>query len=206
MVKLRRQWIAMSKRGHERADAVRNRRAILAAAADLLDGNDPVHVSMDQVAARAGVAKGTVFNRFGSRQGLVRALLDERAAALRDAVGAGPPPLGPGAPAPQRLAAFLDASIEFVVRNLGLMAASDRAAASRHEEEPMYAFGHRHLSTLLAEARPDLDADMLARIMLASLHTDLVAGVCRRGEADRLAGSLRTLAAALLRLPDRKPP
>lgn len=189
----------MSERPQERADAARNRRAILAAAAELFAGHDPAHVSMDQVAARAAVGKGTVFHRFGSRQGLVRALLDERATVLRDAVTAGPPPLGPGAPAPERLAAFLDASIQFVTCNLGLIAASEQVASGRHYEEPLYVFGHRHVSALVAEARPELDADMLARVLLASLHSDLVAHVRRQSKADRLAESLRMLVSALLR-------
>ena len=52
---------------------------------------------MEQVAAAAGVGKGTVFHRFGNRMGLMRALMIERAASLEQAVTSGPPPLGEGA-------------------------------------------------------------------------------------------------------------
>lgn len=52
---------------------------------------------MEQIAAAAGVGKGTVFHRFGSRMNLMHALMVERARALEDAVTAGPPPLGEGA-------------------------------------------------------------------------------------------------------------
>ena len=82
----------------ERADAARNRRAILAATERLLASHRPQDISMEQVAAAAGVGKGTVFHRFGNRNGLMYALMVQRAQALEEAVTAGPPPLGPGAP------------------------------------------------------------------------------------------------------------
>ena len=55
---------------------------------------------MDQVAAAAGVGKGTLFRRFGDKSGLAAALLDARERVLQEAVLFGPPPLGPGAPPP----------------------------------------------------------------------------------------------------------
>ncbi|MFJ5307022.1 TetR family transcriptional regulator [Streptomyces sp. NPDC088350] len=69
------------------------------------------HVSLDRVAAFAGVGKSTAFRRFGNRAGLLQALLEERSREPRDAVGNGPPPLGPGAPAPERLLASTDAFV-----------------------------------------------------------------------------------------------
>src|SRR2546421_5692239 len=113
----------------ERADAARNRRAILAAAAELLATHRPEDVSLEQVAAAAGVGKGTVFHRFGNRTGLMYALMVERAQALEEAVTAGPPPLGPGATERDRLLAFLDAIIEVVGRNKSLLAELAYSAA-----------------------------------------------------------------------------
>ncbi|MEV4256640.1 helix-turn-helix domain-containing protein, partial [Spirillospora sp. NPDC049652] len=66
----------------ERADAARNRRAILAATERLLAARPPQEISMEQVATEAGVAKGTVFHRFGNRAGLMLALMVERVRAL----------------------------------------------------------------------------------------------------------------------------
>jgi AcrR family transcriptional regulator len=114
----------------ERADATRNRRAILAAAEVLLATRRPQDISMEQVAARAGVGKGTVFHRFGNRMGLMYALMVERAAALEQAVTSGPPPLGEGAPDRDRLLAFLDAIIELISRNKSLMAELAYSAAA----------------------------------------------------------------------------
>ena len=57
-----------------RQDAARNRRAILLATEELLSRHRPDEVTIEQVAAAAGVGKGTVFHRFGSRLGLMVAL------------------------------------------------------------------------------------------------------------------------------------
>src|SRR5450759_614817 len=60
----------------ERADAVRNRLAILEAAEALVARRGAGCVTMDEVACAARVGKGTLFRRFGDRCGLMRALLD----------------------------------------------------------------------------------------------------------------------------------
>ena len=60
----------------ERRDAARNRELLLDAAHRLVDRDGVEAVTTDAVAAEAGVGKGTVFRRFGSRAGLMTALLD----------------------------------------------------------------------------------------------------------------------------------
>lgn len=86
------------ERPKERADAARNRRAILEATAALLAEHGADALTMDRVAAAAGVGKGTIFHRFGNRAGLLHEMIAESTFALMDAVRTGPPPLGPGAP------------------------------------------------------------------------------------------------------------
>ena len=83
----------------ERADAAANREKVLAAAEKLFASCDPSTVSMDAVAAEAGVGKGTLFRRFGDRAGLARAVLSRHEIDFQDAIIRGAPPLGPGAPA-----------------------------------------------------------------------------------------------------------
>ncbi|WP_255954460.1 TetR/AcrR family transcriptional regulator [Streptomyces odontomachi] len=122
----------MTQGRRERADAARNRRAILLATEDLLTRHRPEEISMERVAAAAGVGKGTLFHRFGSRMGLMRALMEERAVALHTSVESGPPPLGPGAPPRERLYAFLDGIVDVVSRNKGLVAALGHAASTAH--------------------------------------------------------------------------
>lgn len=109
----------------ERADARRNRERILRAAHELVAERGIEEVRMEDVAARAGVAKGTVFHRFGNRAGLAVALVDESERRLQDAVLTGPPPLGPGASPEERLRAFLVTLLELTDANLDLLLISD---------------------------------------------------------------------------------
>jgi AcrR family transcriptional regulator len=195
----------MTEVRRERADAVRNRRAILLATEELLSRLPPEQISMEQVAAAAGLGKGTVFHRFGSRAGLMRALMQERAMTLQEAVVDGPPPLGPGAPAPERLLAFIDGVVEVVSRNKGLLAALDHAEAvvqvkiPDDDPPPLHALWHRHIADLIHEARPDLDADLIAHLVLASLHSDPIQRLLMaEGGADRLSDGLKTIITAVV--------
>jgi AcrR family transcriptional regulator len=69
-----------------RADAARNRRLLIdAASAELSDHG--LEVSVAQIAARAGLAKGTFFNHFASKEDLVSAIFCEQLTTLA-AIGA----------------------------------------------------------------------------------------------------------------------
>jgi hypothetical protein len=59
---------------HERIDARRNRQRILSATARLVREGRIDDLSMDDIASAAGVGIGTVYRRFGDRDGLLRAL------------------------------------------------------------------------------------------------------------------------------------
>src|ERR1700730_12646456 len=98
--------------GFERADAARNRERILCAARRLFDERGAGCVSMDEIAEAAGVGKGTLFRRFGSRASLAAAGLSERERYRREAITRGEPPLGSGAPAQERLIAFGEAMLD----------------------------------------------------------------------------------------------
>jgi len=197
----------MSEGRKERADAVRNRRAILAATEKLLATHRARDISMEQVAAEAGVGKGTIFHRFGSRTGLMTALMYERARALSDAITEGPPPLGPGAPDRERLLAFLDAVIEMIARNKSLLAelahtgtpepAEPGPEPDRAEGKPVYSFWHGHLSALLAAERPDVDTGLTAHLILGALHSEPVLERLTDDSAD-VAAALRAMVQALL--------
>jgi AcrR family transcriptional regulator len=182
----------------ERADAARNRRAILRATEDLLEAHDLSQVSIDRVAAAAGVGKGTVFHRFGNREGLMRALVEERVRALSEGFTSGPPPLGPGAPPAERLAAFFDAVVELATKNVKVMAAFEQASTDRLNS-PIYLSWHAHVTGLIASAAPSLDAELIAHLLLGSLHSDLMLHLLRTGESHRLALGLRSMIETLLR-------
>jgi AcrR family transcriptional regulator len=159
---------------------------------------------MEQVAAAAGVGKGTIFHRFGSRTGLMTALMYERAEALSQAITSGPPPLGPGGTPRERLLAFLDAVIEMVARNKSLLAelahtaVAEPGPAAESEGKPVYSFWHGHLSALLAAEQPGLDADLMAHLILGTLHSDPVLARLVGDGPERVAAALRTMVEALL--------
>ena len=188
-----------------RADAVRNRAAILRATEELLTRHHPQQISMEKVAAAAGVGKGTVFHRFGSRHGLMRALMQERAQDLETAITTGPPPLGPGAPPRVRLLAFLTAVVELVARNKGLLAALGPTAPvtaapeqEPREAHPVYRSWHGHISHLVRQQRPDLDSDMLAHVLLAAVHSEPILHALANGAGNRLDRTLHDLVMGLM--------
>lgn len=183
----------------ERADALRNRRAVLRATEQLLNEGGGDHVSLDRVAALAGVGKGTVFRRFGNRAGLLQALLEERSRELRDAIRNGPPPLGPGAPTPERLLAFLDGLGAIAEGNAALLSAHEQACAEDRYSDPSYQLWHSHLSALFADQRPDLDAHFLAHAVLAVFDGSLIREMTPPDDPRRFTRSVQQMAMALLR-------
>jgi AcrR family transcriptional regulator len=101
----------------ERADALRNRRHLLATARQMLTEQNADTLTMDGLAQRAGLGKGTVFRRFGTRAGIFQALLDDDERAFQEQVLSGPPPLGPGATPLDRLVAYGRARVGFMLEH-----------------------------------------------------------------------------------------
>lgn len=156
---------------HERVDAARNRERILCTAARLFDERGAECVSIDEVAEAAGVGKGTVFRRFGSRAALAQALLSEHERAFQEQIIRGCPPLGPGANPRERLSAFGEGVLDLMNRHSELMAAADHGGA-RLVSAP-YGVYRLHVTLLLGEAVPHGDAELLAEMLLAALSTNL---------------------------------
>ena len=199
----------------ERADAARNRVHLLATAREMLAEQGADTLTMDALAERAGLGKGTVFRRFGTRAGIFQALLDDAERTFQEQVLSGPPPLGPGADPLDRLVAYGRARIAFLIEH------RDVARASLDGSQPIPA-GHQtplsqlHIRVLLGQL--DLgpaDLDMLAVQLTAALDgplllylsssdlaeaapriadriecawTDLIHRVCRRTSAPPGAG------------------
>jgi AcrR family transcriptional regulator len=150
----------------ERADAARNRRRILEAAGALVADQGIEAVSMDDVARAACVGTGTLYRRFGDRAGLAFALLDEQTRDFQNTLISGPPPLGPGAPASERLKAFGQGYLDLMETHSSLMVA---AAPGGKEADGPYSLYVTHLAILLREAAPGLDAQFTAEALLATL-------------------------------------
>ena len=179
---------------NERIDAAANRERILAAARCVLAEHGADGMSMNAVAAAAGVGKGTIFRRFGDRGGLTEALLGEHAIELQDAFLSGPPPLGPGASAAARLEAFVDALVRFQVEHMELVLAAERLVITA---PPIYATFLIHASTLVAEIDPTVDAQVMAGLILSSIAPPVIRRLRETFGAD--ADAISAAAIALLR-------
>jgi AcrR family transcriptional regulator len=158
----------------ERADAARNRRRLLATAREMLAEQGADTLTMDGLAERSGLGKGTVFRRFGSRAGIFQALLDDEERAFQERVRSGPPPLGPGAAPLDRLIAYGRARTGFLVAHREI------ARAALDGSRPVPAGSHTpltraHLRVLLGHMdlhAPDLD--VLAVQLTAALDGPLL--------------------------------
>jgi AcrR family transcriptional regulator len=157
---------------HERGDAARNRTLLLDAARRLIAERGADAVSTDDIAAEAGVGKGTLFRRFGSRAGLMIVLLDEDEKVQQQAFMFGPPPIGPGAPPLDRLLAYGRDRLTFVHAHYALLSDANRDPQMRFNAPAM--LHHRHVRVLLEHARTSGDLDAQATALLALLDADYV--------------------------------
>ncbi|MFC4015070.1 TetR/AcrR family transcriptional regulator [Nonomuraea purpurea] len=154
----------------ERADAARNRARILQAAAALFSDRSPQDVTMDDIAKKAGVGRGTLYRRYPDRASIAVALLDEHERALQEQLLRGEPPLGPGAPPAERLAAFYAAMVRLLEDHSHLVLGTE-VGRSRFETGA-YGFWRAHVrSLLIAAAVPTPDA--LVDVLLAPLAPEV---------------------------------
>jgi AcrR family transcriptional regulator len=161
----------------ERADAARNRLRVLAAAERLFAERGVPGVTMDDVAAAAGVGKGTLYRRFVDKGGLAGPL--------------------------DRLAAFVAGYLSFLDRQLDLVLLSETSTAGARLRTGAHAFWRQHCALLLREAgapEPELRADLL----LAGLAAEQVRHWLRDQGRD-LDGLIDQVSAAAVALgrPDR---
>jgi AcrR family transcriptional regulator len=145
----------------QRADAVRNREHLVAVARAAFTEAGAAGITMDGLAERAGLGKGTVFRAFGTRAGIFRALLEADEIAFQTAVIRGDPPLGPGADPVARLIAYGRARSTFLMDHFELMRATLEPGAA----VPVSGveFTQTHLRMLLDQADLGIaDIDNLA--------------------------------------------
>jgi AcrR family transcriptional regulator len=127
---------------------------------------------MDDVAAKAGVGKGTLYRRFGDRASLLRALIEEPERAFQEALIRGEPPLGPGAPPMERLRAFGAGLVRLLEQNSSFIRAaeSEKTGGLGH---PVYSAYRIHVGVLLRELLgEDADTDYIVDALLAALSTE----------------------------------
>jgi len=162
-----------SPAGERRADSQRNREALLAAAAQAF-AQGGIQVSAEEVARRAGVAKGTLFRHFPSKRDLVNAVAVDRLLQLRAAVAEVMATRTPG----------LAAVAELMSRGAELLAA-DRSffAAATCGGPADSCLGAAKLELQLAldelvagaqrsgEVRPEITGTDIAMLMMAATNT-----------------------------------
>ena len=158
----------------ERADAVRNRRLLLATAREIIAAEGADKLTTDGLAERAGLGKGTVFRRFGTRAGIFQALLDDDERAFQEQVLSGPPPLGPGATPLDRLIAYGHARTGFLIGHCEIARATldGRQRVPAGSSTPM---SRAHIRFLLGEiCLGTADLDILATQLTAALDGPLL--------------------------------
>ncbi|MGS2591929.1 TetR/AcrR family transcriptional regulator [Streptomyces hebeiensis] len=170
---MNRSAVPFGKPRGERADAVRNREHLLNTAREMIAEHGVEKVTMDGLAERAGLGKGTVFRRFGTRAGIFRALLDADERRFQEQVLSGPPPLGPGATPEERLVAYGRARIAFILDHHAIA----RAAQDRNQPSPSgdASLSQLHIRMLLDRAHvrmPSLNG--LAIQLTAALEAPLL--------------------------------
>jgi AcrR family transcriptional regulator len=168
----------------ERADAARNRRQLLVTAREMLAESGPDHLTMDALAERSGLGKGTVFRRFGTRAGIFQALLDESEHDLQQQLLSGPPPVGPGAAPRLRLIAYGRERVRWLLanRDVARCALDGRRPVPGADQMPISLI---HIGMLLRQM--DLGgvrADLLALQLTAALDGPLLLYVSNDALAD----------------------
>jgi AcrR family transcriptional regulator len=172
---------------------------VLAAAERLFARRDGREVTMEQIALAAGVGKGTLYRRYPDLASIAQALLDEHERALQDRLLRGPPPLGPGAPPAERLAAFYRAMLKLLERHGHLALAGE--TGERRYRTGAYAAWALHVGGLLSEAGVG-DRPALIDAMLAPLAPDVFAHQRASGLSERqIADAVTILATRVLGQP-----
>lgn len=156
-----------------RADSVRNRKRLLAAAAEVFSagGSD---ASLEAVARTAGVGIGTLYRHFPTREALFQAVYRnevEELVTLADRLAVEAPPL-------EAIRAWLRASVRMVATKKGMVAAlAPTVDASAEIYADLAARMRAALGSLLeraiasGEARPDVSSEEVLRVLIALCYS-----------------------------------
>jgi AcrR family transcriptional regulator len=187
----------------ERADAARNRKRILTAAAQLFAERGSRPPTMDELAKAAKVGRATLYRRYPTVAAVAEALLDEHERELQDEILSGPAPLGPGAGPEQRLAAFYEAMVGLLEQHASLVLGTE--VGQLRFGTGAYAFWRTHVRHLLEQAGTP-DPHVLADLALAPLDPQLFLHQRKAGvSSERIAAGLRWVAGAVSRGSSARP-
>jgi len=152
-----------------RADAARNRESLLAAAEEVF-AERGVEASVADIARRAGVAKGTVFRHFTSKEDLIASLVCEHLVTLTDAADRLADARDPGAALLEFLTIAADQRRQHDLTYLQTYSASDARVIAIRDEV------HAGVEKLVANAhaagaiRRDITGTDVFLLMCAPVH------------------------------------
>jgi AcrR family transcriptional regulator len=159
--------------------------AILDAAEDVFSAHGAQHGRMEQIAARAGVSVGTLYNHFRNRRALLDALLESRRAILLESVDAALADRALTFEA--RVDAFLGAIFSHVATHRALIAILLQEDASRPP-----------LDSMAGAARPSAMAAALQSRAERLMRDGLKSGALERERPEILARALMGMTRSLL--------
>jgi AcrR family transcriptional regulator len=191
----------VTRRRAERRDAIRNRQAVLAAAYRLICDNGVDHVSMQDIAAEAGVGKGTPFRHFGDRQGLIAALFDQLTEDWQP--GALTRLSTPDRPAAERVRNFMGELFDVIVVSGRPLLRALEGGHANAKSTARYLTWHAAMTPVVTEARPDLDARFITHAVLTTPRAEFVDMLVDGGgmTMDEVRAGLLAMTDALLESP-----
>ncbi|MGK5557499.1 TetR/AcrR family transcriptional regulator [Actinomadura kijaniata] len=151
-----------------RADAARNRDKLLATAVRVF-GERGLEAPLEEIARRAGVSIGTLYNHFPTREALLDVILPQRIAALDEVAAdalADPDPWN-------GFVCFVEGLFELQAQDRGLNDALAQRAPTSPEVEAACHRGFQHVDRIVARAkeggalRADFDPTDLATLIWA---------------------------------------
>jgi AcrR family transcriptional regulator len=177
-----------------RADAQRNRQAIIAAARAIFDSGEEIR--FDDFAARARVGVGTLYRHFETREALAAAVYQGEVAALIEHARTSTHPPG------DVLTAFLRSFVEYVLAHPGLA-----QTLSVLVDAPTQVEGGNHLEQAIAELmdRAAADGSTRAGVSAGSVMVILhgISASARRADWASESRAATELLITALRSPDR---
>jgi AcrR family transcriptional regulator len=197
----------------ERSDAAANRVLILAAAGRLFEKRGISDVNMADIAAAAGVGKGTLYRRFNNKAELCLALMDSQMLDFQNRMLARMRRMtANGAPMMEQLDRFIDALVLFTEENASLLRVvqSHRLDEDIDGQQRPHFWLHMTVSGMLQTAIADgeipdaVDASYAADAILSALRADLFLFQRRaRGfSVARISRGLRTMVGSLVQRRD----
>lgn len=160
----------MSQRVRGESDREERRRTLIEAAEMLLAEHSYNRVRIEDVARRAGVAKGTVFLYFANKEALVLAVLRARLGRAIDRIEAEFDAVGPNAGPDALVQCFLDSYYDdpLTARMMALWPAVLEDGAPQADVEAFQAFLRDRGASLAARicrSAPEIDADGAERLV-----------------------------------------